>query len=65
MSEADSNVDDNQSHQEWTEAKGRKSKELNVASKLRPGRDGRVCRVVDGTDGKQEESSADHLERES
>ena len=28
----------------------------------RPGGDGRVCRIVDGTDGKQEESSADHLE---
>ena len=27
-----------------------------------PGGDGRVCRIVDGTDGKQEESSADHLE---
>ena len=29
---------------------------------MRPGGDGRVCRIVDGTDGKQEESSADHLE---
>ena len=30
----------------------------------RPGGDGRVCRIVDGTDGKKEESSADHLEHE-
>ena len=30
--------------------------------KFIPGGDGRVCRIVDGTDGKQEESSADHLE---
>ena len=31
--------------------------------KVRPGGDGRVCRIVDGTDGKEKESSANHLEK--
>ena len=34
-----------------------------TVGKVSPGGDGGVCRVVDGTDGKEKESSANHLEK--
>ena len=70
MSEADSNVDDNQSYQEWTKAGAKQISNqigeihLQIVAKNKvaiPGGDGRVCRIVDGADGKKQQSRTNHL----
>ena len=70
MTEADANVDDNQSYQEWTKAGAKQISNqigeihLQIVAKNKvaiPGGDGRVCRIVDGADGKKQQSRTNHL----
>ena len=52
----------------WSTKKSYKAQiepqKYQTVGKVSPGGDGGVCRVVDGTDGKEEESSANHLEKD-